>query len=208
MALRFWQQGLLISILLCTTEANAAAYVDTSGIEWRQLTETRGFSWNEIATVCPAGGGECTGMLDTVDFTGWTWATIDQVGDLFYRETGGYHPGGVADVYQTESDWAPEFLSKMAKTWSGSGYEYAYGLSANLAPNGRAMAGVIYDRYPPNSVTDDQASTEYERFTYTATSGQGAWLFRGAEVPLPAASSLFLAALAGLLGTKRLAQRK
>jgi hypothetical protein len=64
---------LAASILLLSGQVNAAVI---DGTDWRQLTETNGFSWNEIATVCPSGGGACSGSLGLTNFDGWIWATV------------------------------------------------------------------------------------------------------------------------------------
>ena len=63
------------AVSLLTSSAFAAS-VNVAGKEWRQVSETLGYSWTQIAGVCPAGGGVCTGSLVGADFTGWTWATI------------------------------------------------------------------------------------------------------------------------------------
>lgn len=52
--------------------------------EWRQLTDTRGATWNQLAAVCPRDGQTpCAGGVGTVDLTGWVWATDAQVLALF-----------------------------------------------------------------------------------------------------------------------------
>lgn len=51
--------------------------------DWRQLTETGGFSWNQISTVCDANTGACAGSLGAVSFDGWTWADNTAIQGLF-----------------------------------------------------------------------------------------------------------------------------
>jgi len=61
-----------------------ASVNDTHGKEWRQLTETIGLTWNQVALVCPQDGvSPCTGAAGGVDLTGWVWATDVQVITLF-----------------------------------------------------------------------------------------------------------------------------
>ena len=56
---------------------------DASGREWRQLYETTGLSWNQVAQVCPRDGATaCSGTVGGQDLTGWTWGTADQVAAL------------------------------------------------------------------------------------------------------------------------------
>jgi hypothetical protein len=62
---------------------------DNHGKEWRQLVETTGLSWKQVALVCPGDGvTPCSGVVGGPtftgpDLTGWVWATQSQVIDLF-----------------------------------------------------------------------------------------------------------------------------
>jgi hypothetical protein len=73
-------------LLLGSMPANA---VIIDGKDWRQLTETNGsFKYNDVALVCDTTTGACSGSLvsttlGSVDFTGWTWADLYDVGTLF-----------------------------------------------------------------------------------------------------------------------------
>ena len=61
--------------------STAAPTVD--GREWRELFETTGLSWSEVASVCPTDGATaCSGTVGGRNLTGWTWATAGQVRDL------------------------------------------------------------------------------------------------------------------------------
>jgi RTX calcium-binding nonapeptide repeat (4 copies) len=60
--------------------ASTPPFDDGAGREWRQLTETTGLSWAQVATVCPQDGvTPCSGAVGGRDLTGWTWATGDQL---------------------------------------------------------------------------------------------------------------------------------
>src|SRR5262245_12388292 len=75
-----------ISLLLCIVSLPAAAQGVDDGHdkEWRQLTDTAGATWNQLATACPQDGQTpCAGSVGTVDLTGWVWATDAQVLALF-----------------------------------------------------------------------------------------------------------------------------
>jgi len=64
-------------------EVSAAAN-DNHGKEWRQLTETVGLTWNQVAQVCPRDGiSPCSGVVGGRDLSGWVWATDVQVITLF-----------------------------------------------------------------------------------------------------------------------------
>lgn len=55
--------------------------IEVDGKEWYQPYLFVGLSWNEINDVCP--DGTCTGMLNGQDMTGWTWASVKDMNDLF-----------------------------------------------------------------------------------------------------------------------------
>lgn len=79
--------GALVCLTLGVLPASAStAYADGNGREWRQVSDTKGISWDEMAAVCPLqGASPCRGGVDRigVDLGGWTWATREQVKDLF-----------------------------------------------------------------------------------------------------------------------------
>ena len=67
-----------------TTAAAGVDYDDGNGRLWRQLPTTINLTWDEVATVCPTDGlTPATGSAGGVDLTGWTWATPEQVGQLY-----------------------------------------------------------------------------------------------------------------------------
>ena len=64
----------------------AANISDGQGAIWRQLTETVGLSWSQVAAVCPRDGfTPCYGVLNGRDLSGWVWATDAQVTGLLAR---------------------------------------------------------------------------------------------------------------------------
>ncbi|MFK7977021.1 MAG: hypothetical protein AB8C02_12845 [Halioglobus sp.] len=73
-------------------EAIAGAIADTinapDGNEWAQIDLFDGLTYAEIAAVCA--GGPCSGTLNGFDMDGWTWASAQDVLDLFnsYEATG------------------------------------------------------------------------------------------------------------------------
>jgi large repetitive protein len=69
---------------LISTIAAAQGVDDGHGKQWRQLTDTVGVSWNEVAEVCPRDGiSACSGAAGGHDLTGWVWATDSEVIELF-----------------------------------------------------------------------------------------------------------------------------
>jgi hypothetical protein len=104
---------LVVSILLLASNAHASlisspdfVYLDQSGREWIDLNEIAGFSWAGIANVCDHVSGDCSGTLDRsdsfrpystdLDLTGITWASDQDVEELFY-EVGELPDGSLDD---------------------------------------------------------------------------------------------------------------
>src|SRR4051812_16220661 len=82
---------LFLFFLARAVVAPAGAEVpDPAGNEWRQLYETTGLTWDQVASVCPQDGATpCSGSIGpSRDLTGWTWATSAQVVALM----GNYEP--------------------------------------------------------------------------------------------------------------------
>lgn len=94
----------LLAVLLSPMAAYAdpivsadVVYVDSSGRQWIEINETIGLSPNDVASVCDAVTGECSGILDRsvspfssfftgdLDMTGLFWASAGEVAELFYE---------------------------------------------------------------------------------------------------------------------------
>src|SRR5262245_33831396 len=100
--------ALIAGLILPIFMSMPAYAVVVDGLEWMAPGQVKGFSWNTVATVCPAGGGTCSGSLGATNLTGWNWATVQEVGALFHALTP--HPGGIARYNEVGSTWAPNFL--------------------------------------------------------------------------------------------------
>src|SRR5262245_15593248 len=60
--------------------ASSVGVNDGQGKAWRQLTETTGLSWTDVAQVCPRDGvTPCNGVVGGRDLRGWIWGTAEQV---------------------------------------------------------------------------------------------------------------------------------
>lgn len=96
------------------------------GREWRQLTETRGFSVNMLDTIYDRD----TGLLDTgtttlaningdiVDFDGWTWAHMDDLVPMFNSFPGLDFTTFFAS--EKDSEWGPAILEKFDYLYTDS----------------------------------------------------------------------------------------
>src|SRR5262245_8610845 len=69
-----------VLVAISAVAVTAAPVNDSHGKEWRQLVDTTGLSWNQIAQVCPQNGfAPCFGSIGGRNLTGWVWATDAQV---------------------------------------------------------------------------------------------------------------------------------
>ncbi len=88
--------------------------------EWRQVADTIGFTYGEIATVCNAGTGECSGSIGSVDFSGWTWANVSEVGELFSAITP-HQAGGLDNISvfgPVVQPWIDDWFALFSPTFS------------------------------------------------------------------------------------------
>jgi hypothetical protein len=122
MALRRTILATAVGAALAWPAAASAQWPD--GRHWKQVNESTGLTWNQVAAVCPRDGeSRCSGAANGRDLTNWIWATDRQVVELM----GHYEPeiltaeppsvGGVEYLFQ-----AMEFLGAMRPTFSFSGY--------------------------------------------------------------------------------------
>ena len=115
--------GTLVSVAAPTT--TAAPTVD--GREWRELYETTGLSWSQVASVCPTDGATpCAGTVGGRNLTGWTWATSGQVRDLLDDHAPGLTTADPPVVSGIDGFWGGiSFLGVMRwTTYSSSTYSY------------------------------------------------------------------------------------
>ena len=69
---------------LGTTPAHAALLtpVSVDGRDWLQPLDFINTSWNEVAAVCSAISGICSGELNGDNLDGWVWASVFDVQQL------------------------------------------------------------------------------------------------------------------------------
>ena len=100
---------------------------DLRGKEWRQLTQTRGITYSQAATICPQDGATpCAGKIGPVDFTGWVWANSWQVTELL-------------------SYFAPDIVNN--PSLSGSGYVPGAEKFHNLFSLTQHLTGTVNEQY-------------------------------------------------------------
>ncbi len=127
---------------------------DGHGTAWRQLTETTGLTWNQVAQLCPRDGiNPCWGSISTIDLSGWVWATDEQTVQLIAK----YEPGILASRSISGAQYAngiAAFFGAFQPTTVGgcSGFSYVVtcsfgshvsGWTATSDSYGSAVSGTI-----------------------------------------------------------------
>jgi len=136
-----------------TTTVNVS---DGAGKVWRQLTETTGLSWTQVAQVCPRDGASpCSGVIGGRDLRGWIWGTAEQVTALL----GQFEPAilttptveGFEQFFSAENffgSFRPTFsfaltyqAGQHGAGWTASTDEYGAPIAASVG-NGHNMVSV------------------------------------------------------------------
>ncbi len=154
--------------------------------EWRQFSETTGFSYEQVATVCSELTGVCNGSLGDFDFSGWTWATVMEVESLFNL----YIPGSNNDLgpsnqdYSVSSawgvDWIREFFDDFDPTNTSSDSIELFAITRDIGQEGNARLAVARDFFQSGNAEDspDSFSTNFISPTQTVDSTHGIALFK------------------------------
>jgi len=172
---------ILLLALLCGTTGPALAVDDGHGREWRQLYETTGLSWNDVAAACPRDGvTPCSGVVGGRDLNTWVWATDEQVITFM-----GYTEAGILTA-DPPSLFGPDyffsgiaFLGVMRYTFYFATevdyHESTAGLTSTLDPNGFAIVGNAgYGYYPISGGLGVASLTDVAHADATV----GVWLWR------------------------------
>ena len=153
--------------------------------EWRQVADTKGISWNEVATVCDDSTGECSGIVGSVDLTGWTWASVEDVNGLFnnYLVPESLGPGPDR-IEMNKSTWAPAILSDFMPTSTTSDFVSTAWVRGNtrttseLDPT-QAMEGTVLDALStPGINVDDKIYTDELMDKNAEEQYVGHWLYK------------------------------
>ena len=165
-----------------------------TGLDWLDLTETNGRSFNDISSKLGA----------SQEFDGWRYATADEVQTLWNNL--GMPSGTYDSVQQTDIQQYQDFIT--ASNLLGSTYNqynsvvFDYGMSGmseNSNGSGqRYLFGMTHYIGNTNTSTINRAVDESR-----VAGWSGSYLVQPAAVPVPAAAWLFGSALVGLAGIGR-----
>jgi hypothetical protein len=167
-----------------STSAALLPPVTVNGQQWLQPVDFVDHSWNDIASVCDAGTGACSGSLGGYSLTGWSWAGIPELNALF-TSLGipgftGSGPGSYFDV-GADAPWAPTFLDSFEPT---DGLYRVVGLLRTAVYD--SAVGIVLDDFGMIGLVLDGAQTAPNIYDRQFTSGEvGGWFYR-TEVPIPA----------------------
>jgi hypothetical protein len=176
---------LAVMAMLVLPVSPATSAPTAAGRQWRELTETTGLSWAQVAAVCPIDGATpCRGSAGGRDLTGWRWGTADQVRDLLDDYAPGLVAadppvvGGLDGFFGAESFLAVmRFTSSTTTTYSSSAS--AGGWTATKDSRGRPMSGFAGFSTSLTGTTSS-GSIGLAAGDGSATAAQGVWLWRPA----------------------------
>ncbi len=190
----------LAALLLIVPVFGHTAPIVIGDAEWRELTETTGYTWYGVASVCDFRTGACDGTIGDVDFSGWTWASTREVGALFSALTP--HAGGAARLAELNAFWGSSFFDVFAPTMTAGFGHYAAGWTRTAVSRHRAAWARAIDS---NGRRPDEVNNAITARMDSRHRANGVWLYRTvqAQVPEPGTLLLMVAGLAGLGAARR-----
>ena len=197
--------GALATLMSSVSVASVGTnYIDDAGNEWRPLTDTLGFTYAQVNTVCSGPDFACNGTTTssigiTADFTGWTWASLTEVNTLLEEFTG-FSILPDHQVNTSDSSWGGPLLdvfgTTSSQTWPSGIQNNAYGVTNDDDPTpshtgtftamitDRAWTGGIDRIYYANNDVESAFNLPYRGvFLYRGTSNDNN--DTGTAVPTP-----------------------
>ena len=197
------QAAVCACLVVLSFKANASyvdygTYTTVNGLDWLDLTETAGMSYNEVSAELGAGGL----------FEGWSYATPIQVSEFWDAF------GGDSAHYNGWSTQNNGLFDAIAPLWGDlichatcclPGEGQSSKLTADVATTGTHNYSLMFDYYLySNAATRDFIVLQAGQWADDSGNiGYGSALIRTSLVPIPAAVWLFSTGLLGLIGIAR-----
>ena len=206
------QIGRLFTVLFVAAGAGSATAglitdtVTVDGKDWAQVDLFVGLSWSDIFNVCP--GGVCSGgTLNGLDMSGWTWASTEDLNNLFnYYSVNSSNPvpnllGPGPDYNLTESadpnSYAQLFF---ADGWRPSSHIF-FGSSEAMGRTSDSPAYFAGIGLAPGFITPSNTSSMAGTNFSDPFWNPGAWFSRpdpAGAIPTPATGTLVILGLTTL----------
>ena len=171
-----------------SASAALMAPVTVIGQDWLQPIDFINLSWSEISTVCDPTTGACNGTLNGNDVTGWTWAGVDDLNNLFnFFIKSALNPMGPGpSVYIGLPSEATTFFADFTPTFDDSRITVVWGTSRDIhaAPGYPYMPFV--GRQIEFSIEESRWDTDFSPFPpedFGPTGG--GWFYRATQEPPP-----------------------
>lgn len=180
---------------LAATSAHAG-YLDSNGLEWRDLTDTAKIIPFSLDSACDDTTFVCSGDVLSVSVDGWTWASIIEVRSLLSELTGLDLSVSNPNYAESDSAWAPSAISVLGATLTTGVVTASLGVSRDYsAADGGYQKGEVWDYVTPR---DDFVYTDRIMAGQIDDPDIGAFMYRAADIPEPSSLALLLAGCAGL----------
>jgi len=229
MSLSHWKKyatGLLLSLIWTSFGANATPITDTvliDGKEWAQPSQFEDLGYAYIKEyVCPE--TVCTGVVRypdgrNIDLSGWVWASIDEVRDLFHTMLPTLEGRDVYRVPAMVFDWAETVFEVFGfkPTVDDELFRSISGVTSTVVVPGVdffndqvAHAYIDTAKFIEIYLPDVDEYIQFIDVVDTTGTDQlvesGGWFYRPAPatgVPVPGSGLLLLVGLAGLATLRR-----